>query len=234
VSSAPCMALASWLLAAFAMAGAMDVAVAEEKVVELNRERGPATIRSADTKKNTLKPHLKAMGHSGRTPAPFVANMEDVLDVIISPTDPACPVSRVDETSKTMIAKSPCDRGEPGRTARFDSSISQWHGHLFMTFAPVGRLAHVKITDRRRRGFPQVLRNCRHAFSGGQEDRTCSDISAPKPASLYRPFPPRGTAARRALRLALTTPNMEVAQYGDLNSASSRLSVLSTYSRQAA
>jgi hypothetical protein len=45
------------------------------------------------------------MGHCARASAPFVANMEDVLEVYQRPRDPERPVVCLDETSKQMIVE---------------------------------------------------------------------------------------------------------------------------------
>jgi len=56
--------------------------------------------------KNLLKPHLKeqwVIPPNGN--APFVAAMEDVLEVYQRPRDPGCLLVCLDETSKQLIAE---------------------------------------------------------------------------------------------------------------------------------
>ncbi len=83
--------------------------------------------------------------------AAFVAAMEDVLEVYTRPHDPARPLVCLDELSKQLVGETrtpiPMTRGKP---ARYDYEYRRnGTANLFMAFAPLEGLRHVKVTDRR-------------------------------------------------------------------------------------
>ncbi|MBN2579393.1 MAG: transposase [Pirellulales bacterium] len=83
--------------------------------------------------------------------AEFVAAMEDVLDVYHRPYDPQCPVVRMDEASKQLIAevRQPLP-AQPGRTAKYDSEYERrGTANFFMAVEPLAGKRTVRVTDRR-------------------------------------------------------------------------------------
>src|SRR5271166_2788675 len=89
------------------------------------------------------------MGHPAGCQRPFVAGMEDVLEVYQRPHDPACPVVCLDETSKQLIKETRVlVAAKPGRSARHDYEYERnGTANLFMMFAPLEGWRHVKVTD---------------------------------------------------------------------------------------
>ena len=77
--------------------------------------------------------------------------MEDVLAVYMRSHDPSQPLVCVDETSKQLVAetRTPVPM-KPGQLARYDYEYRRnGTANLFMAFAPLEGLRHVKVTDRR-------------------------------------------------------------------------------------
>jgi hypothetical protein len=128
-----------------------EEAVAEWNIVDRVRDN-PILGSSPRTRtlKKTLKPHVrKQWVIPPEANAAFVAGMEDVLEVYQRPHDPACPVVRLDETSKQLIKQTrvPIPAG-PGRPARHDHEYERnGTANLFMLFAPLEGLRHVEVTD---------------------------------------------------------------------------------------
>ena len=76
--------------------------------------------------------------------------MEDVLAVYTRPRNSDCPLCRLDETSKQLVAETRVPMPmKAGRPARFDDEYQRnGTANLFMTFAPLKGWRHVKVTDR--------------------------------------------------------------------------------------
>jgi hypothetical protein len=91
----------------------------EDKVVELKIvERASDNTTGRVLRKNVLKPRLN---DQWVIPPDGNAALEDVLEVYHRPRDPACPLVRLDETSKQLIKETrpartdyECERNGPG------------------------------------------------------------------------------------------------------------------------
>ena len=155
----------------------------------------PATIRSGERSKNTLKPHLqKQWVIPPDANAAFVAGMEDVLEVYHRPHDPAFPVVCLDETSKQLVAETRVPiAAKPGYPARHDYDYQRnGTANLFMLFAPLEGWRHVEVTDRRTaRDYAQVLKDLSdtHLPAAKKIVLVQDNLSTHKPASLYEAFP---------------------------------------------
>jgi hypothetical protein len=183
----------------------------------------------ADGKKNTLKPHLqKQWVIPPDANAPFVANMEDVLEVYQRPHDPACPVVCLDETSKQLIKETRVPvAAKPGRPARHDYEYERnGTANLFMMFAPLEGWRHVKVTDHHAAvDYAQVLKELSdtHFPDASKIVLVQDNLSTHKPASLYEAFP-----APEARRLVERFEWHYTPKHGSwLDLAESELSVLS-------
>src|SRR5262245_48669254 len=111
------------------------------------RRDGPA-----DAEKNELKPWLKQQWViPPKANAPFVAAMEDVLEVYHRPPDDSRPVVCVDEGGKQLIGEArPPLPVRPQSPAKEDHEYVR-HGvaNLFMAFEPLAGWRHVEATERR-------------------------------------------------------------------------------------
>lgn len=85
--------------------------------------------------------------------APFVAAMEDVLDLYAEPYDPQRPKVNFDETSKQLIAETRQPlKVEVGQPQRYDYEYSrQGIRNLFMFVEPQAGWRHVEVTNQRTR-----------------------------------------------------------------------------------
>ena len=139
-----------WLFEAAQGTWRWTLRLLETKVVELDIVIVPATARSGECKKNTLKPHRRQQWViPPKANSAFVAAMEDVLAVYTRPHDPDCPLVCVDETSKQPCRKRVPIPMKAGRPARFDYEYERnGTANLFMMFAPLEGWRHVKVTDR--------------------------------------------------------------------------------------
>jgi hypothetical protein len=83
--------------------------------------------------------------------APFVAAMEDVLDLYAEPYDPQRPKVNFDETSKQLIAETRQPlRVEVGQPERYDYEYSrQGVRNLFLFVEPQTGWRHVEVTNQR-------------------------------------------------------------------------------------
>ena len=83
--------------------------------------------------------------------APFVAAMEDVLDLYAEPYDPRRPKVNFDETSKQLIAETRQPlKIEVGQPQRYDYGYSrQGVRNLFMFVEPQNGWRHVEVTNQR-------------------------------------------------------------------------------------
>jgi hypothetical protein len=144
--------------------------------------------------------------------------MEDVLEVYQRPHDPAYPVVCVDETSKQLIAETRVPiAAKPGRPARHDYEYERkGTANLFMMFAPLEGWRHLKVTDRHAAvDYAQILKELSDThFPKAEKIVLMQDnLSTHKPGSLYEAFP-RGTSARRAVRVALHAQTWQLAEHG--------------------
>jgi len=155
--------------------------------------------------------------------------MEDVLEVYQRPRDPACPVVRLDETSKQLIIETHVPiAAKPGRPARHDYEYERnGTANLFMMFAPLEGWREVKVTDRHAAvDYAQVLKDLSDThFPEARKIALVQDnLSTHKPASLYEAFP-----AAEARRLVERFEWHYTPKHGSwLNMAESELSVVSS------
>ena len=124
----------------------------------------------------------------------FVANMEDVLEVIVSRTIQNAPWSALDETSKQLIGETRVPiKVKPGQPARHDYEYER-NGtvNLFMMFAPLEGWRHVAVTDRHTAvDFAHMLKDLSDIhFPAAKRIVLMEDnLNTHKPASLYEAFP---------------------------------------------
>jgi transposase len=163
-----------------------------------------------------------------RANAPFVAAMEDVLEVYARPYNPRRPLVCFDETNKEqhreVVAPLPVAPGQPARS----ESTYERNGvsNLFMFFAPLEQWRHVKATDRRASvDWAECMRELVDVHFPHAERIVVvlDNLSTHTPAALYAAFVPE-EAKRIWDRLELHyTP-----KHGSwLNRAEIELSVLS-------
>ena len=161
--------------------------------------------RSVARSKNELKPWLKQQWViPPKASAPFVANMEDVLDTYEKPYDSQHPIVCVDEASKQLIGDVrmplPVRVGSP---AKIDSDYKR-HGmaNLFMAFEPLAGQRHVQVTAHKTSvNFAHFLAQLNDEIYP-QAHRiilVCDNLSTHTHAVLYEAFDP-ATARRLAQR----------------------------------
>jgi len=130
-----------------------------------------------------------------RANAPFVAAMEDVLDVYARPYDPRRPLVCFDETNKEqhreVVEPLPVAPGQPARS----ESTYERNGvsNLFMFFAPLEQWRHVKVTDRRASvDWATCMRDLVDVhFPHAERIVVVQDnLSTHTPAALYAAFAP--------------------------------------------
>jgi hypothetical protein len=182
----------------------------------------------ADAQKNDLKPWLKQQWViPPKASAPFVAALEDVLDVYARPYDPARPVVCVDEGGKQLIGevREPLPV-RPGSPAKQDSEYQRdGMANLFMAFEPLAGRRHVEVTERKTSvDFARLLRDLSDRYYAGAEQivLVCDNLSTHTPAALYEAFAPA-----EARRLAERFEWHYTPKHGSwLNVAEMELSVL--------
>jgi hypothetical protein len=159
--------------------------------------------------------------------APFVAAMEDVLDVYARPRDPGRPVVCVDEGGKQLIGdvREPLPV-RPGAPARQDAEYARGGvANLFMAFEPLAGTRHVEVTERKTSvDFARFLRavSDEHHPSARAIVLVCDNLSTHTPAALYEAFEPA-----EARRLAARFEWHYTPRHGSwLNVAETELSVL--------
>jgi hypothetical protein len=150
----------------------------------------------ADTKKNTLRPHLqKQWVIPPEQNASFVANMEDVQEVYHRAHDPQRPVICLDETLKQLVkeTRTPIPP-RPGQPARHDYEYQRnGTANLFMLFAPLEGWRHVEVTDHHTAvDYAQILRDLSDKYFPGAAKIVLvqDNLNIHTPASLYQAFPP--------------------------------------------
>ena len=185
-----------------------------------DRRTGQRQHDRADTKKNTLKPHLKQQWViPPDANAAFVAAMEDILEVYQRPYDPERPVVCLDESSKQLIAETRVPiAAKPGQPGRHDYEYRRnGTANLFMMFAPLEGWRHVKVTDRHTAvDYAQVLKELSDTHFPRLENRARPGQSQHPQASitLRSLSPRRSPPARRTVRVALHTQARELAGHG--------------------
>jgi hypothetical protein len=150
----------------------------------------------ANAEKNDLKPWLKQQWViPPKANAPFVAAMEDVLEVYARPYDPARPVVCVDEGGKQLIGdvREPLPV-RPGSAARQDSEYTRGGmANLFLAFEPLAGLRQVEVTARKTSvDFARFLRRISDEFypTAHKVVLVCDNLSTHTPAALYEAFEP--------------------------------------------
>ena len=152
--------------------------------------------------------------------APFVANMEDVLEVYQRPHNSKHPLVCLDETSKQLIAETRAPiPAKPGQPARHDCEYERnGVANLFMMFAPLEGWCRVKVTDRRAAvHYAHALKDLSDMhFPGADKIVLVQDKSqhaygcvALRSLSRRRSKPPR-----RTIRMALHAEARKLARHG--------------------
>jgi hypothetical protein len=135
--------------------------------------------------------------------APFVAAMEEVLDLYEEPYDPKRPKVNFDETSKQLIAETRTPLpARPGQTACYDYEY-QRNGtrNLFMFCEPQAGWRHIVVSERRTKlDFAHQMKwLVDEQYPDADVIRVTMDqLNTHKPASLYEAFEP--AEARRLLK----------------------------------
>jgi hypothetical protein len=121
--------------------------------------------------------------------------MEDVLDLYMTPADPAYPLVCFDETSKQLIGESRTALpAVPGQPERYDYEyVRNGVQNLFMFFAPLHNWRHVKVTERRTKDdWAACMRDLVDMhFPQAKRIRVVEDnLNTHTPAALYEVLPP--------------------------------------------
>ena len=154
--------------------------------------------------------------------------MEDVLAVYTRAHDAKRPLVCVDETSKQLVAETRTPVAmKPGQPARHDYEYRRnGTANLFMAFAPLEGLRHVKVTDRRTSiDYAHFLRDLADVhFCDAQQIVLVQDnLNTHTHAALYEAFEP-AEARRLVERFEWHYTPKHVSW---LNMAEAELSVLS-------
>jgi uncharacterized small protein (DUF1192 family) len=126
--------------------------------------------------------------------AAFVAAMEDVLEVYCRPRDPGRPVVCLDEASKQLFmeVRVPIPM-KPGHPARRDYEYERnGTANMFMIFAPLEGVRHVKPTERRTaKDYARILKDAADIYWPDADKIILvnDNLNTHKPASLYEAFP---------------------------------------------
>jgi hypothetical protein len=142
------------------------------------------------------------MGCIPQADAHFVAAMENVLELYQRPYDPQEPVMCFDETSKQLIAETPCPvPPRPGQPLRYDYEYAcRGTRNLFLFFEPLANWRHVAVTHRRtQQDFAYQMQ---WVVDVRYPDAVCvhsvlDNLNTHTEAALYEAFPPE--EARRVL-----------------------------------
>ena len=127
--------------------------------------------------------------------APFVAQMEDVLDVYCRPLDPKHPQVCFDESSKQQVkeGRTPLPVA-PGEPMRYDTEYERnGVSNLFMFFCPLLNWRHVKVTERRTAvDWAECMRELVDVHFPDAERIVVvlDNLNTHLPASLYAAFEP--------------------------------------------
>jgi hypothetical protein len=159
--------------------------------------------------------------------APFVADMEDVLEVYVRPYDPAHPVVCLDETSRQLLGDTrdplPVVPGHPAKADPED--VRGGVAQLFLVTEPLRGWRHVTVGPRRTRSeFAQCIKMLvdEHYPDAERIVLVMDQLNIHSTASLYAAFPPA-----EARRLAAKLEIHHTPKHGSwLNMAELELSVL--------
>lgn len=163
-----------------------------------------------------------------RENAAFVAAMEHVLAVYQRPRDPNRPLVCVDEAAKQLVSETRAPIPiSPGREARCDYEYRrEGTASLFMAFAPLEGVRHVKVTAHRAKAdYAEFLADLSDVhFADAEKIVLVQDnLNTHTPASLYATFPPE-----KARRIADRFEWVYTPKHGSwLNMAEAEISVLS-------
>ena len=154
--------------------------------------------------------------------------MENVLAIYQRPRDPKRPLVCLDEAAKQLVSATrlPIPM-TPGRVARHDYEYKRaGMANLFMAFAPLEGLRHVKVTSHRgRNDYASFLEDLadRHFADAEKIVLVQDNLNTHSPASLYATFEPA-----KARRIADRFEWHYTPKHGSwLNMAEAELSVLS-------
>ncbi len=154
--------------------------------------------------------------------------MENVLAVYQRPRDPKRPLVCLDEAAKQLVSATRLPIAmTPGRVARHDYEYKRaGTASLFMAFAPLEGLRHVKVTSRRgKTDYAHFLADLSDVhFANAEKIVLVQDnLNTHTPASLYATFPPA-----KARRIADRFEWNYTPKHGSwLNMAEAELSILS-------
>jgi len=147
------------------------------------------------------------VGHESRLHRPFIAHMEDVLDVYSRPADPRRPQVCLDEPSRQLLGDVTAPPpAAPGRPAREDYEYARGGVcNLFRLTEPLrGRRPVVASARRTRRDFARCIEELVdvHYPEAAQIVLVMDNLNTHTPASLHETFPP-AAAKRLADKLAI-------------------------------
>jgi transposase len=152
---------------------------------------------------NDLKPWQRKMWCIPKVDPEFVARMEDVLDLYMTPPAPGTAVICFDETPRQLIGEARVPvRTEPGRRARYDYEYRRnGTANVFMFLNAHGPWRHAKVTEHRAAvDFAECMRDLvdKHYPTADRIKLVLDNLSTHSPGALYEAFPPK--EARRILR----------------------------------
>lgn len=154
--------------------------------------------------------------------------MENVLAIYQRPRDPKRPLVCLDEAAKQLVSATrlPIPM-TPGRVARHDYEYKRaGTASLFMAFAPLEGVRHLKVTDHRgRNDYAHFLAELadEHFADADKIVLVQDNLNTHSPASLYATFEPA-----KARRIAEKFEWNHTPKHGSwLNMAEAELSVLS-------
>jgi len=154
--------------------------------------------------------------------------MENVLAIYQRPRDPKRPLVCLDEAAKQLVSATRLPIPMTGgRVARHDYEYKRaGTANLFMAFAPLEGMRHVKLTDRRAKtDYAHFLADLVDIhFRDAEKIVLVQDnLNTHSPASLYATFPPE-----KARRIADRIEWNYTPKHGSwLNMAEAKLSILS-------
>jgi transposase len=159
----------------------------------------PETIRRRLAEQQ-LKPWQKRMWCIREVDAPFIAQMEDVLELYCAAPDPARPVVCFDETPAQLIAESRVPvPPTPGQRLRYDYEYRRnGVANLFVFLDAHQPWRHVKVTERKTAlDFAVCMQELAEVhYRDAELIRVVLDnFSAHKPAALYEAFSPERARA---------------------------------------
>lgn len=154
--------------------------------------------------------------------------MENVLAIYQRPRDPSRPLVCLDEAAKQLVGATrlPIPM-TPGHVARHDYEYKRAGvANLFMAFAPLEGMRHVKVTDHRgKTDYAHFLEDLadRHFADADKIVLVQDNLNTHSPAALYATFEPA-----KARRIAEKFEWNYTPKHGSwLNMAEAELSILS-------